>query len=576
MNVLLKRRSLTFAPRWLWCKCRSSRCRPYSLAHAVDTSKMEATRRNGQIVKDLGRYYPSMSESALHDLCQDYKEVTIADFNERFLGNPATLHHEDNPNLLLSINGRIKSIRFSGQKIVFIDLYNGSSGLKNDTQLQLIVNYNKIGGSSEDKANFSEYMNFLKKGDYIKALGYPGFSQSRVKMLSLICNKLPIVLSVSQLPLPSRLNDETKIKSNRVVDYQLNGTQTLLVRARIIKLLRKFLDDRNFVEVETPILSSKSNGAMAKPFITSSKDFDHLELRIAPELWLKRLIISGLQKVYEIGKVFRNEGIDSTHNAEFSTLEFYETYMSMDDIVTRTEDLFKFLITNLQKFFQDTRLPVPKTFSELHLALSENNWKFRKVEFLPTLNKELGIDLMNSGLDINKPSELLKALPKDIAKKYFPSADNTGQLSSLQILNKLSDVFLEQRHCQSTLPTVIYHQPAILSPLAKTDPQNKQVTKRFEVFIKGKEYINAYEEENCPQLQLQKFLQQKQINELTGNKTETLSPVIDYQYVETMKYGMPPVGGFGLGIDRLCMLFCDKKRIEEVLPFGCVDDVNRQ
>ena len=128
----------------------------------------------------------------------------------------------------------------------------------------------------------------------------------------------------------------------------------------------------------------------------------------------------------------------------------------MDDIVARTEDLFKFLITNLQKFFQDTRLPVPKTFSELHLALSENNWKFRKVEFLPTLNKELGIDLMNSGLDINKPSELLKALPKDIAKKYFPSADNTGQLSSLQILNKLSDVFLEQRHCQSTLPTVIY------------------------------------------------------------------------------------------------------------------------
>lgn len=214
--------------------------------------------------------------------------------------------------------------------------------MKNDTQLQLIVNYNKIGGSSEDKANFSEYMNFLKKGDYIKALGYPGFSQSRVKMLSLICNKLPIVLSVSQLPLPSRLNDETKIKSNRVVDYQLNGTQTLLVRARIIKLLRKFLDDRNFVEVETPILSSKSNGAMAKPFITSSKDFDHLELRIAPELWLKRLIISGLQKVYEIGKVFRNEGIDSTHNAEFSTLEFYETYMSMDDIVARTEDLFKF------------------------------------------------------------------------------------------------------------------------------------------------------------------------------------------------------------------------------------------
>lgn len=536
---------------------------------------MEATRRNAQIEKDLARYYPSMSEPAFGDLCQGYKEFSISDFNKRFLGNPSVLNREDNPKWLLSINGRIKKIRFSGQKIVFIDLYSPSGCLKND-QLQLIVNYNQIDGRSEDKANFSEHMNFLKKGDYIKAFGYPGFSQSRLKMLSLICNRLPVVLSVSQLPLPSKLNDETKIKSNRVIDYQLNGTQTLLVRAYIVKLLRRFLDDRSFVEVETPILSSKSNGAMAKPFITSSKDFDHLELRIAPELWLKRLIISGLHKVYEIGKAFRNESIDSTHNPEFSTLEFYETYMSMDDIIVRTEELFKFLIMNLQKFFQDTHLPIPKTFSELYLALSENGWKFKKLEFLPTLNKELGIDLINSGLDINSPSELLRVLPKDVTDKYFFSAGDSEQLSSLQILNKLSDVFLEQRHCQSILPTVIYHQPAILSPLAKTDPQNKQITKRFEVFIKGKEYINAYEEENCPQLQLEKFLQQKQINELTGDKIDTLSPVIDYQYIETMKYGMPPVGGFGLGIDRLCMLFCDKKRIEEVLPFGCMDDVNRQ
>lgn len=525
-------------------------------------------------MEDLNRYYPSMSE--LHGLCQGYKEVSIRDFNEKFSGNPSILNHEDHPNWLLSINGRIKNIRFSGQKIVFIDLYSASDGLKSTSQLQLIVNYNQINGSSEDKANFPERMNFLKKGDYIKALGYPGFSKSRLKMLSLICNRLPIILSVSQLPLPSKLNDETKIKSNRVADYQLNGTETLLIRAHIIKLLRKFLDVRNFVEVETPILSSKSNGAMAKSFLTSSKDFDHLELRIAPELWLKRLVISGVQKVFEIGKAFRNESIDSTHNPEFSTLEFYESFMSMDDLIMRTEELFKFLMVNLQTFFQDRHLPVPKTFNELYLELSENNWTFKKIEFLPTLNKELGIDLMAPGLDINTPTELLRILPKDVIDKYFSSTDETKQLSSLQILNKLSDVFLEQRHCHTILPTIIYHQPVILSPLAKTDSCNNQITKRFEVFIKGKEYINAYEEENCPQLQLEKFIQQKQINELTGNKIDTLSPVIDHQYIEAMKYGMPPIGGFGLGIDRLCMLFCDKKRIEEVLPFGCVDDVNRQ
>lgn len=248
----------------------------------------------------------------------------------------------------------------------------------------------------------------------------------------------------------------------------------------------------------------------------------------------------------------------------------------MDDLIARTEELFKFLITNMQKFFQDTHFPVPKTFDELHYALSKNDWKFKKVEFLPTLKKELGIDLMAPELDINSPKEILRILPKDVKDEYFSSAEDLEQLSSLQILNKLSDVFLEQRYCRSILPTIIYHQPTILSPLAKTDSRNDRITKRFEVFIKGKEYINAYEEENCPQLQLEKFLQQKQINEMTGNKIETLSPVIDHQYIESMKFGMPPTGGFGLGIDRLCMLFCDKKRVEEVLPFGCVDDVNRQ
>ncbi|CAI4050079.1 hypothetical protein SKDZ_14G2490 [Saccharomyces kudriavzevii ZP591] len=577
MNGLWKRRTLTLAPRWLWRRCRSSKSsRLYSLAHAVDTSKMEATRRNAQIAKDLARFYPSMSEPALRELCHGYEEISIGKFNEKFLNDPLVLNYEDNRSWLLAVTGRIKNIRFSGQKIVFIDLYNASNGLINESQLQMIVNYNQIGENGEDKVHFQEHMNFLKKGDYIKAFGYPGFSQSRRKMLSLKCNRLPVILSVSQLPLPSRLNDETKIKSNRVIDYQLNGTQTLLTRAHIIRLLRRFLDDKGFVEVETPILSSKSNGAMAKPFITSSKDFDHLELRIAPELWLKRLVISGVQKVYEIGKAFRNESIDSTHNPEFSTLEFYETFMSMDDLIARTEELFQFLIVNLRKFFQDSHLAVPKTFNEVYLALCKNDWKFEKIEFLPTLSKELGVDLMAPELDISSSEELLKILPKAVTSKYFSPADGAEQLSSLQILNKLSDVFLEQCHCQSILPVIIYHQPTILSPLAKTDPRNNQITKRFEVFIEGKEYINAYEEENCPQLQLEKFLQQKQMSESTENKTETLSPVIDHQYIEAMKFGMPPIGGFGLGVDRLCMLFCGKKRIEEVLPFGCVDDVNRQ
>lgn len=200
---------------------------------------MEAAGRNAQIVKNLAGYYPSMSEPALRELCRGYKEVSIDEFNEKFLNRPSVLNHKDNPEWLFTINGRIKSIRFSGQKIVFIDLYSTNNGLKNNSKLQLIVNYSQINGSDKDEVQFQEHMGFLKKGDYIKVFGYPGFSQSRLKMLSLKCNRLPIILSASQLPLPSKLNDEAKIKSNRVIDYQLNGIQALLIRAHVIKLAFK-------------------------------------------------------------------------------------------------------------------------------------------------------------------------------------------------------------------------------------------------------------------------------------------------------------------------------------------------
>lgn len=537
-----------FVSRDVWKCCR---VRYYSKKNAIsiDAGKLEFTKRNEIIQNDISHYYPSLSTI---DIDHSYKHIALDRFHAVFDNKQDQCI--DDSSKLFYVNGRVKNIRFSGKKICFIDLYDQRSS----SILQLIVNYSLIPENSQ--AVFQDTLQLLKVGDYIQSYGYPGLSQSRQKTLSLKCTELPKILSPAQLPLPPRLNDTAKVKNNRVVDYQVNGIETLLLRHSIVKSLRDFLNSLGFIEVETPILSSRSNGAAAEPFVTCSnslpKDSKTLELRIAPELWLKRLIVGGLDKVYEIGKVFRNEGVDAYHNPEFTTLEFYQSFTSMEQLVQLSEELFKRLLIDLR------RIHTNDTIEELYTALENADWKFKRVEFLPTLSKELGVDL--SAIDLHDSEKLYQVIPD----KNFPK-----NLSPQQILNKLCSQYIESRHCNNILPTLIYHHPTVMSPLAKTNPLGPKTTKRFEVFIKGQEYINAYEEENCPQLQLSKFEQQQSANENYGDK-ESLP--VDYNYVEAMKWGMPPIGGFGLGVDRICMLLLNKTRIEDVLTFGCIDDVNRQ
>lgn len=536
---------------WKYCRVHySSGPQQKKNAINIDASKLEFTKRNEIIQNNLSHYYPSLSTI---EIDKSYKHITLDRFHTTFDNNEN--QSIDDSSKLFYVNGRIRNIRFSGKKICFIDLYNQ----RTSSSIQLIINYNQIPENSQTV--FQDTLQLLKVGDYIQSYGYPGLSQSKQKTLSLKCTELPKILSPAQLPLPPRLNDITKIKNNRVVDYQVNGVETLLLRHSIVKSLREFLNSHGFIEVETPILSSRSNGAAAEPFVTSSKslqskDSKMLELRVAPELWLKRLIVGGLDKVYEIGKVFRNEGIDATHNPEFTTLEFYQSFTSMEQLIQSSEELFKHILTNLRNNHTND------TIEELYTELENADWKFKRVEFLPTLSKELGVDL--SAIDLNDPEELYRVIPDE----DFPK-----NLSPQQILNKLCSQYIESRHCNNILPTLIYHHPTVMSPLAKTNPLDPTTTKRFEVFIKGQEYINAYEEENCPQLQLSKFEQQQLADETYGDK-ESLT--VDYNYVEAMKWGMPPIGGFGLGVDRICMLLLNKNRIEDVLTFGCIDDVNRQ
>ena len=527
----------------------------------VNTAKLQTKERQDAIVSNINTYYPSMS--ALPGNVAAYKNVSIGNFLESYVNASEPLD-TDLPGVPLLLNGRIANIRTAGKKMCFIDLINSQTG----QQIQVIVNYNKLHEEMKpEQLQYISAMGFLRKNDFIQVRGHPGVSENAQKTVSLKCTEVPIVLAPIQQPLPNGLVNNTKINKNRVIDYQVNGVNDLVMRSKVITMIRQFLLDKNYMEVETPMLSSKSNGANAMPFQTKLNFNDTaLELRIAPELWLKRLIISGLDGVFEIGKVFRNEGVDSTHNPEFTIMECYQTYMTMEDLITFSEELFRYILTRLINYTNQGAV------KELYDVLAANEWRFKRVEFLPTLSKEIGVDLAN--VDLNGVDSLMKIVPESVKRELFTSvelAKPSEHLSPQKILDKVCGKYIEDIHCQSLLPTIIYHHPVVMSPLSKINSHNSDITQRFEIFIQGQEYINAYEEENCPQIQLQKFEAQ---NKYKKSDSESLN--VDYQYVETMKSGMPPTGGLGLGVDRLCMLLLGKTRIEQVLAFGSLDDVNAQ
>lgn len=523
----------------------------------VDTSLLELADRNKDIGLQNDRYYPSMTQLQL----KGGQRTTVHDFRNMFVTMEETTLQEYG-NSSYTLYGRIQNIRSSGKKIWFLDINdhsNTANGSLISSNVQIIINYKSV-KEQMTLDEFNLHMNNLRKHDYIQCVGIPCLSQSKNRNLSLSVKCLPELIAPIQTPLPSGLSESQKRNNNRVLDYQVNGIHPLIQRSEILSLIRTFYQDLNqFIEVETPILSSKANGASAKPFVVKHKDNVSLELRIAPELWLKRLIISGMSKIFEIGKMFRNEGIDSSHNPEFTMLESYQTYATMEDLIQTAESLFKYLLLNIT-WENDTIKALKET-------LQLNNWRFKRVEFLPTLSEELGISLQDINLD--EPREIIAALPQET----ITTLSLVDTMSSSQILDKLSSHYLEAKHCQHLHPTIIYHHPLAISPLAKSIPSTPRITQRFELFIKGKEYINAYEEENCPQTQLTNFLLQQTQSHTTIDPE--LLPV-DHKYVDAMKSGMPPTGGLGLGVDRLCMLLMEKSRIEQVLPFGSIDDVNRQ
>ncbi|KAI5843876.1 hypothetical protein DFP73DRAFT_478458 [Morchella snyderi] len=446
----------------------------------------------------------------------------------------------------LCVKGRINNYRDVSSKLIFYDL------VQDGAKLQAVFNYSRVGGSIDDFRNTAM---LTRVGDIVSVTGHPG--RTPAGELSLFAKAHMGVLSPCLHTPPTRILSQEKRHQNRHIDLMVSptATQILRLRSHIIQHLREQFLDRNFVEVQTPIMAEEAGGAIARPFLTEATAYrgKKLALRIAPELWLKRLVIGGMDRVFEIGIQFRNEGIDATHNPEFTTCEFYQAYAGLEDLIGFTETLFSSLAQKVRVLKEEKF----KNLDQLEIGFDS---PFKRLEFIPALEQAMGRPLPD--LD-TQPEEGVRAQLRNLLRELGIAEPESPTVP--RILDKLSGAYLEPL-CQE--PTFITHHPEALSPLAKTSIRdNRRVTERFELCIGGKEFVNAYEEENSPIEQRRKFQMQLQWKD-EENSAPEVEGGVDEVYCSALEWGLPPTGGWGLGVDRLCMLFAGVDKISEVLTFG--------
>jgi len=386
--------------------------------------------------------------------------------------------------------------------------------------------------------------------------GYPG--RTKAGELSIFATAhLQLLAPSLHAPPQTILDPETRFH-NRHVDLMIRpqAGQILRLRSHIIQHIRDFFISRDFVEVQTPILSDTFGGAVAKPFLTEATRAyrgKQLALRIAPELWLKRLVIGGLDRVFEIGAQFRNEGIDNTHNPEFTTCEFYQAYAGLEDIISTTEQLLSSMARKVSELKSGKLKDLPEIETDFTAP-------FRRLEFIPALEAAMGHKLPILHENTETVTLQLLSLFETLSIPTPP------MLTIPRLLDKLSSRYLEP---QCIEPTFLINHPEALSPLSKTSLVNNQrVSSRVELFVNGKELVNAYEEENSPTEQRRKFVMQAgwKDDDVIGGGED--GEGVDQAYCQALEWGLPPTGGWGVGIDRLVMVFAGVERIAEVLAFG--------
>lgn len=397
---------------------------------------------------------------------------------------------------------------------------------------------------ARDEIGQEEYMDF-KKLDIGDMIGIKGrVFKTKTGEISIHASEVTL-LSKSLQILPEKfhgLKDTDVRYRQRYVDLIVNeeSRDTFIKRSKIIKEIRNYLDAKDFLEVETPVLTPQAGGAAARPFITHHNALDQdLYLRISLELYLKRLIVGGLERVYEIGRVFRNEGLDVRHNPEFTLLELYQAYTDYKGMMDLVEDLFR---TLAEKICGSTKV----MYNNVEIDLGS---PFERLTMVEAVKKYAGVDFT----DVKTEEEA-----KAIAKEHHIEYEDRHKKGD--IVNLFFEEYVEEKLMQ---PTIIMDHPVEISPLAKKKPENPDYTERFELFITGRELANAFSELNDPIDQRARFEAQEELRKQGDEEANT----VDEDFLMALEYGMPPTGGIGIGIDRLCMLLTDSYAIRDVLLF---------
>lgn len=427
------------------------------------------------------------------------------------------------------VAGRIMFIRKMG-KASFFSIQDKSG------KIQIYISINDIG--EEDYTLF-------KTADIGDIVGVEGkIMKTMTGEVTIKCLKYTHLVKALK-PLPEKfhgLQDKEERYRRRYVDLIMNeeSKRTAFLRPKIIRCIQNFMDNRGFTEVETPILNTLLTGASARPFIThhNTQDLD-MYLRIALELPLKRLLVGGMEGVYEIGRTFRNEGMDAMHNPEFTLMEAYLAYSNLDGMMEMTESMFKTIAKEI--FNKDTFI---WNGNEINIG---GEWK--KISMTDAIKEKTGIDFRN----ITQEEALKLATEHGIEL-----AEHEKALG--HIINLFFEKYVEETLIQ---PTFLYGHPVEISPLTKRNPVDPRFVDRFELFIGGKEFANAYTELNDPIDQLKRFEDQLKERELGNDEAND----IDMDFVEALEYGMPPAGGIGYGIDRLVMFFTENESIRDVILF---------
>lgn len=485
--------------------------REFSDQEQVRRNKIEELKKLG--VEPFGKAFKAKNSAS--EIISKYQKYSKAKLEKE--------------HIIVSIAGRIVLKRGQG-KAGFMHIKDGSS------KIQVYMRCDNL--SKKDFATWK----LSDLGDIVGVSGY--LFRTNTGELTIHVEKYTH-LSKALKPLPEKFHGLQNIEEGRRKRYldlitDDKSYQTAIIRTKTIRAFQEFFDNEGYIEVETPILQSILGGANARPFKTHHNAL-HMDfyLRIATEIALKKLVVGGINKVYEIGRLFRNEGMDSMHNPEFTTIEAYSAFDQMPDVMKTIEKAFKFVVKKVlgktEIVYQDFKIDFSKPFKKIHMV--------------DAIKGKTGIDFFKIN-DFNTACE--------IASKHHIEVEKHFKIG--HIINAFFEKYVEQTLLQ---PTFVYGHPLDISPLAKKNKDNPNFTDRFEMFILGSEYANAYSELNDPIDQEERFIEQ--VKEKEKGNEETVE--MDYDFIEALEYGLPPTGGLGIGIDRFIMLLTDSKSIRDVILF---------